>query len=125
MNDRAAFFMILRQDFGSFVWHSSETISPGTPYQPNWHIEAIAHRLMRVHEGHGFRLLITQPPRSLKSISRSVAYVAWLLGHDPTKRVIVVSYSNELAAELHRQFRMVIDSAWYRSAFPAVRIAKD
>jgi hypothetical protein len=26
-------------------------------------------------------------------------YVAWLLGHDPGRRIIVVSYSNDLAAE--------------------------
>ena len=55
----------------------------------------------------------------------SVAYVAWLLGREPTRRVIVVSYSNELAAELHRQFRMVIDAAWYRALFPAMRPARD
>jgi predicted phage terminase large subunit-like protein len=61
----------------------------------------------------------------LKSICVSVAYVAWLLGHDPTRRVIVVSYANELAAELHRQFRMIIDSAWYRALFPAMRPARD
>ena len=55
----------------------------------------------------------------------SVAYVAWLLGHDPTRRVIVVSYSNEFAAELHRQFRMVIDAPWYRALFPGMRPARD
>jgi predicted phage terminase large subunit-like protein len=36
-----------------------------------------------------------------------------------------VSYSNEFAAELHRQFRMVIDAPWYRALFPAMRPAKD
>jgi len=28
-------------------------------------------------------------------ITVSIAYVAWLLGHDPTRRVVVVSYSDE------------------------------
>jgi len=80
---------------------------------------------MRVHGGEISRLLINQPPRSLKSICVSVAYVAWLLGHDPGRRVIVVSYSNEFAAELHRQFRMVIDAPWYRALFPGMRPTKD
>ena len=71
------------------------------------------------------RLIFKQPPRSLKSISVSVAFVAWLLGHDPTRRIIVVSYSAELAAELHRQFRMVVISAWYQKLFPHMRLAKD
>jgi hypothetical protein len=63
-----------------------QTILPGTPYLPNWHIDAIVHHVMQVHAGDISRLIINQPPRSLKSICVSVAYVAWLLGHDPTRR---------------------------------------
>ena len=69
--------------------------------------------------------MINQPPRSLKSICVSVAYVAWLLGHDPTRRVIVASYSGDFAAELHRQFRMVVSSEWYAALFPTLRWAKE
>ena len=125
MNDHAAFAALLRSDLPSFVWKSFQTILPGTRYLPNWHVDAIVHQLMRLQAGDISRLLINQPPRSLKSICVSVAYVAWLLGRDPTRRVIVVSYANELAAELHRQFRMVIDAAWYRDLFPAIRLARD
>jgi hypothetical protein len=125
MNEQAALAALLRNDLGSFIWKSFQTILPGTPYLPNWHIDAIVHQLMRVHGGEISRLLINQPPRSLKSICVSVAYVACLLGHDPARRVIVVSYSNEFAAELHRQFRMVIDAPWYRALFPVTRPARD
>jgi predicted phage terminase large subunit-like protein len=125
MNEHEAFAALLRSDLRAFVWKSFQTILPGTPYLPSWHIDAIVHQLMRVQAGEISRLLINQPPRSLKSICVSVAYVAWLLGHDPTRRVIVVSYANELAAELHRQFRMIIDAPWYRALFPAMRPARD
>src|SRR6516165_5355357 len=116
---------LLRADLRYFIWKVFATVCPGEPYLRNWHIEAIAHQLMRVHAGEVSRLLINQPPRSLKSMCVSVAYVAWLLGHDPTRRIIVVSYSSEFAGELHRQFRMIIDAPWYRALFPAMRIAKD
>ena len=125
MNEQAAFNALLRTQLGFFVWKSVETVSPGKRYLRNWHIDAVVHQLMRIHAGENSRLLINQPPRSLKSICASVAYVAWLLGHDPTRRVIVVSYSNELATELHREFRMVVDSAWYQALFPTMRPAKD
>jgi predicted phage terminase large subunit-like protein len=125
MNDAATFAAVLRRDLRFFIWKSFQTILPGTPYLPNWHVDAIVHQLMRVQAGEISRLLINQPPRSLKSICVSVAYVAWLLGHDPTRRIIVVSYSSEFAAELHRQFRMVIDAPWYRALFPAMQPAKD
>ncbi|HEX2256485.1 MAG TPA: hypothetical protein VHG92_07260 [Afifellaceae bacterium] len=72
-------------------------LNPGKEYQGNWHHEAIAHRLMLCSTGANTRQIITMPPRSLKSILASVAYPAFLLGREPTKRVICVSYSNELA----------------------------
>jgi len=125
MNEHAALAALLRTNLGYFIWKCFVTILPGTPYLPNWHIDAVVHQLMRVQSGDAARLLINMPPRSLKSICVSVGYVAWLLGHDPTRRVIVVSYSNEFAAELHRQFRMVIDAPWYQALFPAMRPAKD
>src|SRR5258708_5151692 len=116
---------LLRTELRYFIRKVFNTVLPGTTYLPNWHIDALVHELMRIHSGENRRLLINQPPRSLKSICVSIAYVAWLLGHDPTKRIIVVSYSNDFASELHRQFRMVIDAPWYQALFPGMRPAKD
>ena len=115
----------LREDLCSFVAKTFDTVSPGETYLRNWHIEAIVHQLMQVRKGESLRLLINQPPRSLKSICVSVGYVAWLLGHDPSRRVIVVSYSADFAAELHRQFRSVVSSDWYKACFPAMRLMKE
>lgn len=116
---------ILRTDLRFFIRKVFATICPGEPYLHNWHIEAIAYQLERVFLGKTTRLLINQPPRSLKSICVSVAYVAWLLGRDPTRRVIAVSYSGDFAAELHRQFRQVASSEWYAALFPHTRWAKE
>ena len=66
---------ILRTELRFFIRKVFATISPGETYLHNWHVDAIAHQLMRVHAGAGRRLLINQPPRSLKSICVSVAYV--------------------------------------------------
>jgi predicted phage terminase large subunit-like protein len=116
---------VLRDDLGSFIRKVFATVSPGTRYVHNWHIDAIVYQLLRVHTGQSRRLLICQPPRSLKSICVSIAYVAWVLGHDPARRVIVVSYSGDFAGELHWQFRMVINSGWYADLFPQVKWAKE
>jgi predicted phage terminase large subunit-like protein len=125
LNTTAVLAALLRRELRYFVWKCFGTIFPGTPYLPNWHIDAIVHQLMLVKDGITARLLINQPPRSGKSMCVSVAYTAWLLGRDPTLRIIVASYSSELADELHRQFRMVIDAPWYRALFPKMRPAKD
>lgn len=124
-DNQAILAAVLRQDLGTFVAKAFQTVSPGDRYLHNWHIDAVIHALMQVHAGTIRRLIITQPPRSLKSICASVAFVAWWLGHEPSKRFACVSYSNELAATFARQFRVVITSGWYRALFPHVRLAKD
>lgn len=116
--------MALRTHLPSFLHMCFMTIAPGEKYVDGWHIEAICHELIKVGKGQTRRLLINQPPRSLKSICTSVAFVAWMLGHHPHMHFIVVSYSSELALELHRQFRMVVDSKWYRRVFPNVQWTK-
>lgn len=115
---------VLRADFGTFVAKVFKTVSPGDDYLHNWHIDAIVHELMRVHASDNRRLIVNQPPRSLKSICVSVAFTAWWLGHDPTRRFACVSYSNDLATALHRQFRAVVTSNWYRKTFPNARFTK-
>jgi predicted phage terminase large subunit-like protein len=89
----------------------------------NWHICTIAHHLEQVRRGKIKRLIITVPPRSLKSIMCSVAFPAFVLGHDPTKRLIVASYSADLAIKHGNDFRTVVNSAPYHAIFPAMRIS--
>jgi len=111
----------LRDDLTSFIHQCFLTVVPGVSYMHNWHIEALAYHLEQATDGRIKRLLITIPPRYLKSISASVALVAWLLGHDPTKRIVCVSYSQELAEKHARDTRMIMNSPWYRALFPRTR----
>jgi len=120
--DRALLKAILRQDFAAFIQRSFQTVVPGQPFLPNWHLEAIAYALECCRRGDTRRLIITLPPRNLKSIAASVAYPAFVLGHDPTRRIICVSYSQDLTAKHARDCRIVIESPWYRELFPGTRI---
>lgn len=109
---------ILRSDLKAFLEKSFETLNPGIKLLDNWHIDAICHQLMRVHMGATKRLIITLPPRSLKSITVSVAFPAWLMGLDSTRRIIAVSYSDLLAAKLSRDTKNIMIEPWYQKAFP-------
>jgi predicted phage terminase large subunit-like protein len=123
-SDQKILEAVLRVDCASFIAKAFGTVSPGVPFMPNWHIRAIAYQLERVARGEVRRLLITMPPRSLKSISASVAFPAYLLGHDPSKRIVCLSYAEELAEKHARDCRAVMESAWYRSIFPAARLSR-
>jgi hypothetical protein len=63
-------------------------------------------------------------PRSLKSVTASVAFPAFVLGHDLTRRIICVSYSGDLAKKHADDFRAVAEFGWYRDLFPGMRIGQ-
>ena len=113
---------ILRKDLGAFTERCFGEIASGQAYEHNWHLEALSHHLSEVSNGNIKRLLITVQPRSLKSLSASIALPAWILGHDPCKRIVCVSYANDLAIAHANSFRNVINSLWYNALFPAMRI---
>jgi hypothetical protein len=89
--------------------------------QLDFHIEALAYVLELARQGKARRVIINFPPRTLKSLMTSVAFPAFVLGHDPSKRFVVVSYGADLANTLTNQFRTVINSPSYKQLFPLMQ----
>ncbi|HVI27097.1 phage terminase large subunit [Hansschlegelia sp.] len=94
------------------------TLEQGVVYQDNWHIQHLCWKLERVARGDVRRLIINVPPRSMKSITVSVAFSAWLMGRDPTKKIMAISYAEDLARKLSVDTRSVMATDWYRATFP-------
>jgi predicted phage terminase large subunit-like protein len=117
----AVYDAMCRIDYATFLARVMETLEPGTFYEHNWHIALIAHRLSLVSAGSTKRLMINLPPRSMKTILVSVAFGAWVLGHDPSRRIMCVAYSKEVAQAQAVQFNRVVGSSWYRRVFPNCR----
>jgi hypothetical protein len=126
LSDRQALLdALVRSDFRAFLQKVFQTVAPGDEFHDNWHLGAIAHRLHRIAANDSNRLVITVPPRSLKSITVSVAWVAWMLGHDPTLRFVCCSYSAELSLKHARDCRLVLQSAWYRRVFSGTSLSRE
>lgn len=122
--DRQIADALLRRSFFAFTWKAFQTLhpDPADAFIPNWHVEAICHSLEEVRTGATRRLVITVPPRHLKSIATAVAYPAYLLGHDPSCKILVASYALDLARKHSDDFRTILESDWYRRLFPQTRI---
>ena len=114
---------LLRSDFCSFIMGSFSVLNPTTEYLHNWHIEVIAAELEKCRLGETKRLIITVPPRSLKSHCASIALPAWLLGHNPSKQIIAASYGQELANKLAVDCRTLMTSKLYRELFPGTQLS--
>src|SRR5216684_8848024 len=88
---------LLRRDLNAFIERSFYQLNLTATFLPNWHIEVVSSALEACRRGEITRLIINQPPRSLKSHCASVAFTAFLLGHDPSAPVIGARYGQALA----------------------------
>lgn len=113
----------IRNDIMCFLWKVITTVDPSAIFKPNWHHEAILAAFEAAINGQPSRVAICAPPRSLKSIIASIAIPAWILGHDPTRKIISITYNGEMAAKLANDFRLIVQSDWYRRAFPETVIS--
>jgi len=89
------------------------------------HTKLLAHALTRVVHGDVRRLLIAIPPRFGKSLLASVMLPTWLLGHDPSYKIICASYAAELARDFAVQSRNIMQSQIYRALFPGTKFTSD
>jgi hypothetical protein len=122
MSNLETYHALLRSDFPAFLQRVFLELEPGALLKWGWYLDAMVYRLMRCYSGDTKRLLLLVPPRHLKSLMVSVAYPAWVLGHDPTQRIICASYSNDLATTLSTKTRLIMSTDWYQAAFPNTRL---
>ena len=123
-NAEQAYWAAVGSDFGVFLQQAFTEVYPGKHLQWNWHIDAIVHELEENLSGRQPRLIVNLPPRHLKSLIVSIAWPAFLLGQDPSLKIFCVSYSDELATTIARDFKRIVESKWYRRVFPHVRLKK-
>ncbi|WP_265031525.1 phage terminase large subunit [Wolbachia endosymbiont (group A) of Tiphia femorata] len=112
-------------NFLKFIELCFQTVVPGCEYNNYRYIKVIADRLEAASAGEVKRIIFNMPPRSMKSMCVSVAWPAWILGNQPTARIIVASYSRLLSEKHSLDTRCVMQSSWYRALFPEVELSKD
>ena len=124
-DEKEAFHALLRQNLRSFIEKTFSQLNGAQKFQRNWHHDAVAEKLMAVERGEIRRLIVTQPPRTLKSMSISVAFPAWVHGRNPSQKIINVSYGADIAYGFARQSREVMTSDWYRQTFPGTVLSAE
>lgn len=115
-----------RSNFSAFLPTAFKMLNPTTPFLNNWHLDCISEYLTAVEHGDIKRLIVNIPPRSLKSISISVAWPAYLMGKDKSNQIIVASYAlKPVSLNLSTDTRLIMTTPWYQQLFPETRIRSD
>jgi predicted phage terminase large subunit-like protein len=94
-------------------------------YKVGAHHKHLARLLMEIEEGEKDRITVSIAPRHGKSQMTSIFFAAWFLGKNPTKQVMLVSHTTDLAVDFGRKVRNLIASAEYQRIFPGVQLAVD
>jgi len=76
---------LLRQDLYLFIERCFCELNPTTTFKHNWHLEVLSSALEACRLKEKKRLIINEPPRSLKSHCTSVAFVhlCWVITQVP------------------------------------------
>jgi predicted phage terminase large subunit-like protein len=114
---------IMRRDFLSFARKAILELS-GTKVGADRYLEYLATELTEFVDGKTRRLLINLPPRHLKTLLSTVCLSAWKFAREPSAKIMVVTYSEQLAESIARGIRGILHSDWFKDIF-ATRVAKD
>jgi predicted phage terminase large subunit-like protein len=108
-----------QKDFMSFVKYVWPDFIEGA------HHKIYAEKLQAVADGKIKRLIINMPPRHTKSEFASYLFPTWLMGRDPTKKIIQATHTAELAVGFGRKVKNLIENEDFRDIFPDVKLAVD
>ncbi len=89
------------------------------------HHEKIIQELQDVFDGKTKRLIINCPPQRGKSLLTSVLFPAFLLANNPNKRIVVISYGQELSLKFTRDSKAILEGERFKLLCPDAKFKKD
>jgi len=110
---------LAQADFLAFIAAVDPTYKFGN------HLKRLGSLLMSVEGGFKDRIAVSMAPRMGKSLMISVYFPAWYLGKHPDHKVIMASHTADLAVDMARKVRNLMQTDEYKRIFPGVMIAAD
>ena len=110
---------VARDDFMVFVKHVYDGFIEGS------HHRQVAKQFEKLSVSPGSRIIVNMPPRHTKSEFASYLLPAWLIGKNPSLKIIQTTHTAELAVRFGRKVRNLMETEVYREVFPDVDLRAD
>ena len=110
---------VARDDFMAFAKHVYEGFIEGS------HHRQVAKQFEKLAKDRGSRIIVNMPPRHTKSEFASYLLPAWLIGKNPSLKIIQTTHTAELAIRFGRKVRNLMEMEVYREIFPDVILRAD
>ena len=116
---------LLRRSPSLFFTHLFPKIDTVRNFECPWYLHAISKYLLEMYYGTCPRLILNAPPRSLKTSLANTYFIPWLLGKDPSTKVMVVTYGDDLSSTLAKATKKVFLHPAYKKIFPYTVLEND
>src|SRR6266516_5784003 len=115
---------LIRTDFLSFAMKAFAALNKGRSLGEDNYLALLAEALARVATGETKRLVVNLPPRHTKTFMGSICLSAWILAHNPSAKIVILTYGQDLADKIAYAIRSILQSEWFQEAFNT-RLAKN
>jgi predicted phage terminase large subunit-like protein len=115
---------LIDTEFLAFAMKAFASLNKGKSLGNDRYLKLLAERLTRVAARKTKRLVVSLPPRHFKTFMGSICLPAWILAHNPSAKIIILTYGQELADKNAYAIREILRSEWFKQAFHT-RIKKD
>jgi hypothetical protein len=89
------------------------------------HHKIMAEKFDKLANGEIKRLIVNMPPRHTKSEFASYMLPAWMMGRNPTLKIMQTTHTAELAFRFGRKVRNLMNSEEYKRIFEGVSLRAD
>jgi predicted phage terminase large subunit-like protein len=93
------------------------TLNKGRSLGNDKYLKLLAQKLTRVAAGETKRLVVSMPPRHCKTFMGSICLPAWILAHNPSAKIVIMTYGQDLADKTAYAVRDILRSEWYKQVF--------
>ncbi|MGA9209496.1 MAG: hypothetical protein WB347_16965, partial [Terriglobales bacterium] len=88
---------LFQTNYLAFAMKAFKTLNHGRSLGRDRYLELLADHLECVASGELKRLVVGLPPRHCKTFMGSICLAAWILAHDPSAKILLLSYGQDLA----------------------------
>ena len=115
---------LVQTEFLAFAMKAFAYLNKGRDLGQDKYLKLLAERLARVAAGKTKRLVVSLPPRHFKTFIGSICLAARILAHNPSAKIVILTYGQELADIIAYAIRAILQSDWFEQAF-RTRLAKN
>jgi predicted phage terminase large subunit-like protein len=115
---------LVQTEFLAFAMKAFAYLNKGSDLGQDKYLKLLAERLARVAAGKTKRLVVSLPPRHFKTFMGSICLPAWILAHNPSAKIVILTYGQDLSDKIAYAIRKILRSDWFEQAF-RTRLAKN